>query len=723
VDNASTDGSGEFVRRRFPQVRLLEMERNLGFGGGCNAGARAARHPVVVLLNNDMRVTPDFLAPLLEGFTDTNVFAVSSQIFFSDPNRRREETGLTAGWFAKGFVRVRHDVEDRVQQPFPTFYAGGGSTAYDREKFLELGGFDPLFEPFYLEDTDLSYGAWRRGWKVLYQPRSRLFHEHRATIGKRYPPEAIRAYLQKNYVLMVWKNIHRWRWLAAHFAYLYGHLVLNALGWPTETRTTFGAFLMALRQLPQAVRSRRSALLRARVDDPEVFRRVRPSVFHDTFSCGNAQSAPMTTPPALPFSTAGNRPLNILFVSPYSILPALHGGAVFMLQAIREIAKRHNLYILTFVDRPEEIESNRTLERLARKVEIVLRKHRPSHSFHLRSNAERTFFDAEFAALLDKLVYLHSIDLIQFEYTQLAQYRLPLEAVPQCLFEHDLYFRSVQRQLLAGGGNPWAKAHELLEWLRALRYEIRAAEQFDAVFTCHEQERKVLQSFLGNGQTKVFSGLRTAVDVSSYRFPGGPRQPDSLLFVGNFQHRPNTEGLAYFCESVLPLIRARRPQVTLSIVGAAAPAGWTQRFAGDGICLLGQVPDIREPLGSHAVFVCPILTGAGVRVKILEAFASGIPVVSTPLGAEGLAATSGSELLLANSPEEFSEACLTLLEQPQLAHSIAAGAHQLVKTRYDWPVVITELERVYQELVSSRRKVLPPLSPAPSEKRPSLAAR
>jgi glycosyltransferase involved in cell wall biosynthesis len=112
-----------------------------------------------------------------------------------------------------------------------------------------------------------------------------------------------------------------------------------------------------------------------------------------------------------------------------------------------------------------------------------------------------------------------------------------------------------------------------------------------------------------------------------------------------------------------------------------------------------------------------------VRVKILEAFASGIPVVSTPLGAEGLAATSGSELLLANSPEEFSEACLTLLEQPQLAHSIAAGAHQLVKTRYDWPVVITELERVYQELVSSRRKVLPPLSPAPSEKRPSLAAR
>jgi glycosyltransferase involved in cell wall biosynthesis len=446
------------------------------------------------------------------------------------------------------------------------------------------------------------------------------------------------------------------------------------------------------------------------------------------FACGDAlppasanADARRANPPTL--AASGNRALNILFVSPYSIHPALHGGAVFMLQAVKEIAKRHNLYLLMFVDRLEEVEPNRTLENWARKVEIVVRQHRPGQPFHVRSHAERTFFDPHFAALLDKLVCLHDIDLIQFEYTQLAQYRLPLHSIPQCLFEHDLYFRSVQRQLLAGAASPWAKAQELLEWLRAIRYEIRAAGQFDAVFTCHEQEREVLESFLVNGRTKVFSGLRTAVDVSSYRFPGGPRQPDSLLFVGNFQHRPNTEGLAYFCERVLPLIRARRPEVTLTIVGAGGSGEWAQRFAGDGVRLLGQVPDIQEPLSSHAVFVCPIQTGAGVRVKILEAFASGIPVVSTPLGAEGLAAAPGSDLLLAGTAEEFCRACLTLLEQPQLARSLATSARQLVSTRYDWPVVIAELDRVYQELVSSRRKDFQTPPHSASEKQPSLTAR
>jgi len=365
VDNASADGSAEFVEGRFPQARVLRMDRNLGFGGGANAGIRAARHRIAVLVNNDMRATPDFLPPLLAGFTDDAVFAVSSQLFFSDPARRREETGLTTGRFEKGFLRVRHEVDDEIERLYPTFYAGGGSTAYDREKFLELGGFDPLYEPFYLEDTDVSYNAWRRGWKVLYQPASRLFHEHRGTIGKHYSPAAIQTYLQKNYVLLVWKNVHRWRWLLAHFVYLYGHMVLCWAGRATETRTTAGAFLRALRKWPQAWRARSEALRRAAIPDQQAFARTRPAVFRDAFP-----SALTTT--ALPGRAAAARALRILFVSPYSIYPSLHGGAVLMLQAIQELAKRHAVFVLAFVDRPEEAASNQELRQWARRVEYAL---------------------------------------------------------------------------------------------------------------------------------------------------------------------------------------------------------------------------------------------------------------------------------------------------------------------------------------------------------------
>ena len=143
VDNGSTDGSADFIRTNFPQVKLVALERNLGFGGGSNAGFRAAKNRIVVLLNSDMRVMPDFLAPLVEGFRDPEVFSVACQIFFSDPAKLREESGLTQAWWEDGGLRVRHRIDDAVTDLFPCFYAGGGSSAFDRDKFLELGGFDP----------------------------------------------------------------------------------------------------------------------------------------------------------------------------------------------------------------------------------------------------------------------------------------------------------------------------------------------------------------------------------------------------------------------------------------------------------------------------------------------------------------------------------------------------------------------------------------------------
>ena len=729
VDNDSSDGSAAFVRKHFPQVTLIEAESNLGFGGGNNLGVRAARNRIVVVLNNDMRVMPDFLQPLLDGFTDDQVFAVTAQIFFSDPDRRREETGLTAGYFERGFLRVTHKSPDGIPALYPTFYAGGGSAAYDRDKFLELGGFDPLFEPFYVEDTDLSYCAWRRGWKVLYQPNSRVYHEHRATISKNYTPQAIRRYLQKNYVLMVWKNVHNWQWLLQHFFYLYGHLVLSAAGSANETRTSLRAFLMAMKQLPQAIACRSKALLRASVDDRAAMERTRPSIFRDVFCRPREREQPQSQPlppvqhwsrsaaeqeanrgaPGavfqLDFTAAGlaaGEPLNILFVSPYSIYPPIHGGAVFMLQAIQELAKRHNLYVLTFVDRREEVESNLLLERSARKVEVYMRQEQPRKRFSMHSNAEHTFRDPHFAALLDQMVFLHDIDIIQFEYTQLAQYHLPLQHTPQCLFEHDVYFQSVARQLFSRRGGLLVKSRELLEWLRSLRFEVGAVQKFDAIFTCHEEEKRLLESMLNGRRPPIFSDLRALIDVSMHSFPGGPRQPDTLLFVGNFQHRPNVEGLLYFCREVLPLIRARRHSVILEIVGANATPELRQKLPQEGVRFLGQVPDIREPLSRSAVFVCPILVGAGMRVKILEAFASGIPVVSTRIGAEGLAGEHGAHLMLADSPADFAGATLYLLDNPDTAREMAANARQFVEASYDWPAAALKLEEIYRQLIASR---------------------
>jgi glycosyltransferase involved in cell wall biosynthesis len=494
---------------------------------------------------------------------------------------------------------------------------------------------------------------------------------------------------------------------------------------------------MALRQLPRALRTRAAVLRSAAIRDVEVFARTRPSVFRETFPSplSGALLVPEPVERTLEAVSSGHgfsravdgegeqglqplsesptattpRPLRILFVSPYSIYPPLHGGAVFMLQAIQELSKRHAVSVLMFVDRPEEAESNQALTQWARDVRTVLRRPGFRRHFSLRPNAEQVFYDPAFAALIDKLVFQHDIDVIQFEYTQLAQYRLPLARTPQCLFEHDVYFRSVRRQLVTGDGGFETKARELFEWLRALRFEVSAVGRFDAVFTCHEEEKQLLESFLNGRRPLIVAGLRTAVDCSAYPFPGGPRCKDSLLFVGNFQHRPNVEGLRYFTSEILPRIRARRPQATLTVVGAQAPPAF-ERLASlqnDGISFRGSVPDIREPLAQYAVFVCPILSGAGVRVKLLEAFAAGIPVVSTRLGMEGIAAAPGRDFLRADSPDEFADACLQLLENPAQGAALAAAARRLVETTYDWAPVGRRLDSIYYRLLHEKSQSEP----------------
>ncbi len=690
VDNASADGTAEFVRQRYPRVTLLPMERNLGFGGGNNAGVAAARHDIVVVLNNDMRVERDTFLRLLEGFRAApDVFAVSAQIFFRDPQKRREETGLTEGDFRSGFFRLGHVMED-VPGPYPAFYAGGGSSAYDRRKYLELGGFDSLFHPFYLEDTDLSYAAWKRGWQVLYHPSAVVYHEHRGTIGKKFSQAQITAVLKKNHVLMVWKNVHNWGWLCQHWFFLYVGAVLTLLTGDVPTRTSLRGYLGALRSWFPALRARWRARREASVADREVLRRSLAGYFRDRF---------LPVRPADP-----ERPLDILFVAPYSLYPPTHGGGVFMFQAVRALSRRHRVHVLAFVDREEELASNRELERYAASVECVLRRFHPHRDFlGLLPYSVRCFASDDFRRRVQRALFRYDVDVLQLEYTQLGQYGGGLRHTPTVLFEHDVYFQSVRR-LLRRVTSPGELLETFVEWVRALRYEKRLLRGMDVIQTCSREESRLLRSVLGNGDTpSIVPGLRAAIEAGSYRPVFTGRRPFTALFVGYFGHTPNQDALRFLVREVLPALRARRPEAELVVAGSHAGPEIADLVGAEGVRYLGHVDDIRKPFSECAVFLCPIFTGAGVRVKILEAFAAGIPVVATPLGAEGLDAVHGRELLLANDATAFVDATLDLFENPDRAQQIARTARRTAEERWDWGVVLPRLEASYRDALARCR--------------------
>lgn len=689
VDNGSEDGSADFLREHFPSVRVLALDRNLGFGGGSNAGFRAAKNDIVVLLNSDMRVERDFLAPLLEAFTDENVFSVACQIFFSDPNKLREETGLTQFWWENGSIRVRHRDDPAIQVPYPCAYGGGGSCAFDRRKFLELGGFDELLAPFYMEDTDVGYMAWKRGWKVLYQPRSVVYHEHRGTIGKRFSSAQIDLVLKKNFALFSWKNIHEWPRLGSHFFFAYAGAVVTEVFGESPERANFAGLWRAFQQLPGAMRSRARALDLAVIDDTEAFHRPLGGYFRDRF---------------VPLSDAhGSDQLSVLFVSPYPICPPIHGGGVFMYQTALELTRLCELHLLILLDYAWQREPHQELDCQVASSEYLVRTEGKEKQFgSILPHAVREFSSQEFEWRLHREMYLREIDVVQLEYTALSQYGGDYRRLACVLFEHDIYFQSIAR----GSANPQGlieSAKAAYEYLRALRYELRVLPRFDRVQVCSPENGNYLLSFLPQLRGRIDDN-RAGIATSRYEFRANGREPDTMLFLGSFRHPPNQEGLTWFTQRVLPSVLEKKPRAKLVIVGSEPPARHSLPHLPDNIELRGFVEDVREPLERYAVFVCPILSGSGMRVKLLEAFAAGIPVVSTPLGAEGLAGKDGEICTLADDPADFAQKIVELFDDPEKARKLACRAREQVVATRDMRVLTNKLVETYREVINEKRQ-------------------
>jgi glycosyltransferase involved in cell wall biosynthesis len=173
------------------------------------------------------------------------------------------------------------------------------------------------------------------------------------------------------------------------------------------------------------------------------------------------------------------------------------------------------------------------------------------------------------------------------------------------------------------------------------------------------------------------------VDLLRFAFRAEPASEELLFFAGDLSWPPNAEGIRWFRERVWPLVRRQRPQARVEVLGRGAPRDLVAR-RDEGFRLLGEGEDARAHWREAAVGIVPLLAGGGTRLKILEAAACGVPVVSTAVGAEGLDMVPGSEIALAETPEAFADAIATLLSQPDARRRQAAAARRRVESRYDW---------------------------------------
>lgn len=273
-DDSSTDGSASFLREKFPAVRVIEKDKHElvsrfarnkheGFSANCNRGVKEAQGEIIVFLNSDIIPEKGFLSALVPHFSEEDVFAVGCM------DKSVEENGIILrgkgiGRFERGFL-----VHSKGDTGFgSTLWVNGGSGAFNREKFLALGGFDTVYDPFYYEDIDLSYRAWKRGWRTLFEPKAVVLHKHEeGAIKSNFSKFYVKVVAYRNQFIFVWKNITDFQMLLSHILWLPYHAIRALLSFDFAF---FDGFLMAILRLPRVIGTRLGQGSQA-VSDREIF--------------------------------------------------------------------------------------------------------------------------------------------------------------------------------------------------------------------------------------------------------------------------------------------------------------------------------------------------------------------------------------------------------------------------------------------------------------------
>jgi GT2 family glycosyltransferase len=267
VDDNSADGSRDLLQRDFPGVKLISNEKNLGFSGTCNRGVQAARYPLVLCINTDVLVEQGFIAPLLEHFSDNSLFAVTPNIIALSESKNQ---GIVHSLYGKGFLKGGFAALQEQSPLRENLYAIGACVVYDLEKFRALGGFSELYSPYLFEDVDLSYRAWKRGWKSIYDPRATVHHLSSATINKLGKRRKRRIYF-RNRFLFHWVNLSDPAMMATHAAYVLMRLCVSFL-WGDFNY--YASFFSALKRLDTVMAMRAQEKQHAVQGDRQIMART-----------------------------------------------------------------------------------------------------------------------------------------------------------------------------------------------------------------------------------------------------------------------------------------------------------------------------------------------------------------------------------------------------------------------------------------------------------------
>lgn len=407
--------------------------------------------------------------------------------------------------------------------------------------------------------------------------------------------------------------------------------------------------------------------------------------------------------------------MQILFLSQIIPYPPNAGPRVKTWNVLRYLASAgHQVTLVSFV-RQEEMAHVPKLQDVCTAVHTIpIKRSRVADvAYWLRSHLSGRPFLIErddLAGMRDRVSQLlseYDFDVVHADQLTMTQFALPaLEQTPPRPFTifdaHNATWTISQR---LGETAPWFLKPVLrLETERIKRYEGMLVERFDHTMVVIEQDREALMAGLPTARRKdvaeKISAIPIAVDTG--KLQPVHRHPNShnIMTLGSLHYPPNADGIRWFLRDIFPRVRQQIPDVTLTIIGKSPPADFHEMAAAypEGtVAITGYVPELLPYMERAALMVVPVRAGSGMRVRLLEAFARAMPAVTTTIGLEGIAATHGREVLVADSEADFAAETARLLQDETLQERLAQNGRVLAETRYDWQVALQQMDAVYAQ--------------------------
>jgi len=394
--------------------------------------------------------------------------------------------------------------------------------------------------------------------------------------------------------------------------------------------------------------------------------------------------------------------MRILFIVARFPYPPLQGDRLRAYHHIRELSRQHYITLVT-----PKIESNRegnlkSICPFCEQIEIVsipfwrriLRLGRvPFTSLPLQT---LYFFDSRFRQRVNSLLLQRTFDIVHVQLVRMAPVLDTSGDIPKVIdFIDALSLNMARRARRERGLVAWIAAFEAQ---RLQHYEQELTRKYDQLIVSSPLDRDAIGSY------DNIHVIPNGVDIKAYPYNENGREPGMIVFTGRMSYFPNAEAAIYFATHVFPLILRELPEARFFIVGIDPPRRVRRLSRLPGVEVTGYVPNLPEYLARASVAVAPLQAGSGIQNKVLEAMASGAPVVATHYALGGIEAIDGEHLLVSNDAEGLANQVVKLLKDPLLRRRLARNARRLVEEKYTWDSTVKKLEQVYQLAIERRNK-------------------